>query len=142
MPCFSDDSNAIIFVVAISEYDQTLREDNKTNRLVEALELFDTIAMSKFFTKTSMILFFNKKDLFEQKIKISPLSAAFPQYTGPMSYKEAINFLKNQFSKLYRNKQKLYIHETCATDTNQVQQVFNSVIDTIIQENLKDTGML
>ena len=27
---FLDDVNAIIFVVAISEYDQSLREDNKT----------------------------------------------------------------------------------------------------------------
>lgn len=39
--------------------------------------------------------------------------------------------------ELYR-----YVHETCATDTNQVQVVINSVIDTIVQENLKDTGMI
>lgn len=54
-----------------------------------------------------------------------------------------MEFIKRQFVRLCRSKQqKIYIHETCATDTNQVQHVFNSVIDTIIQENLKDTGML
>uniref|UniRef100_A0AC34QZH6 Uncharacterized protein n=1 Tax=Panagrolaimus sp. JU765 TaxID=591449 RepID=A0AC34QZH6_9BILA len=139
---FFDDVNAIIFVVGISEYDQTLREDNKTNRLIEALELFDTISMSKFFVKSSMILFLNKKDLFEQKIAKTSLLVTFPSYKGGLNYKDGIEFLKFQFTKLYKNRQKLYIHETCATDTNQIQHIFNSVIDTIIQENLKDTGML
>ncbi|KAE9552925.1 hypothetical protein FO519_003867 [Halicephalobus sp. NKZ332] len=139
---FFDDVNAIIFVVGISEYDQSLREDNKTNRLIEALELFDTISMSKFFVKSSMILFMNKKDLFEEKIKKTSLNVTFPSYKGGLDYNDGIEFLKNQFSKLYKTRQKLYIHETCATDTNQIQHIFNSVIDTIIQENLKDTGML
>uniref|UniRef100_A0A914DJ31 Uncharacterized protein n=1 Tax=Acrobeloides nanus TaxID=290746 RepID=A0A914DJ31_9BILA len=61
---------------------------------------------------------------------------------GGLYYDEGIEFIKKQFGKLYRNRQKLYMHETCATDTNQVRHILNSAIDTIIQENLKDTGML
>lgn len=34
------------------------------------------------------------------------------------------------------------MHETCATDTNQVQLVISSVIDTIIQKNLQKAGMM
>ena len=37
------DVTAIIFVVASSSYDMTLREDCKKNRLQEAIELFDNI---------------------------------------------------------------------------------------------------
>mmetsp|Transcript_11677 Transcript_11677/g.20857 ORF Transcript_11677/g.20857 Transcript_11677/m.20857 type:complete len:298 (-) Transcript_11677:11-904(-) len=64
--CF-DGVTAIIFVGAISEYDQVLYEDKTQNRLVEAIELFDEICNSKWFQETSIILFLNKRDLFEQK---------------------------------------------------------------------------
>ncbi len=40
--CF-DDVTAVIFVAAISEYDQVLYEDPTQNRLMEALNLFDEI---------------------------------------------------------------------------------------------------
>uniref|UniRef100_A0A1I8BPJ0 DNK domain-containing protein n=1 Tax=Meloidogyne hapla TaxID=6305 RepID=A0A1I8BPJ0_MELHA len=59
-----------------------------------------------------------------------------------LNYEDGIAYLRKKFLRLYRNKQKLYIHETCATDTTQLESVFNSVLDTIVQENLQDTGML
>ena len=42
---------------------------------------FDSIC-NKFFIDTSIILFLNKKDLFVEKIKKSPLTICFPEYTG------------------------------------------------------------
>ena len=48
----------------------------------ESLKLFDSICNNKWFTDTSIILFLNKKDLFEEKIKKSPLTICFPEYTG------------------------------------------------------------
>lgn len=66
--CF-DDVTAVIFVAAISEYDQVLYEESGQNRMYEALDLFDEICNSRWFKDTSMILFLNKKDLFEQKMK-------------------------------------------------------------------------
>ena len=44
--CF-DGVQAIIFVAAISEYDQALFEDRETNRMTEALNLFAEIANSR-----------------------------------------------------------------------------------------------
>ncbi|RWS27524.1 Csa-Go2-like protein, partial [Leptotrombidium deliense] len=78
--CF-EDVTAIIFCVAMSEYDQVLHEDETTNRMQESLKLFDSICNNKWFTDTSIILFLNKKDLFEEKIKKSPLTICFPEYT-------------------------------------------------------------
>ena len=37
--------------------------------MVESLELFGSIVNNKFFTLSSFILFLNKRDLFEEKIK-------------------------------------------------------------------------
>jgi len=48
----------------------------------ESLKLFDSICNNKWFTDTSIILFLNKKDLFEEKIKKSPLTICFPEYAG------------------------------------------------------------
>lgn len=52
------------------------------NRMHESLKLFDSICNNKWFTDTSIILFLNKKDLFEEKIRKSPLTICFPEYTG------------------------------------------------------------
>ena len=52
------------------------------NRMTESLKLFDSICNNSWFKNASMILFLNKKDLFEEKIKWSPFSIGFPEYTG------------------------------------------------------------
>ena len=66
--CF-EDVTAIIFCAAMSAYDQVLYEDETTNRMHESMKLFDSICNNKWFTDTSIILFLNKKDLFESKIE-------------------------------------------------------------------------
>ena len=52
------------------------------NRMHESLKLFDSICNNKWFNDTSIILFLNKKDIFESKITKSPLSICFPEYSG------------------------------------------------------------
>lgn len=59
------------------------------NRMQESLKLFDSICNNKWFTDTSIILFLNKKDLFEDKIKKSPITICFPEYTGKI-FKQTI----------------------------------------------------
>lgn len=63
-------------------YDLVLAEDEEMNRMIESMKLFDSICNSKWFVETSIILFLNKKDLFEEKITRSPLTICFPEYTG------------------------------------------------------------
>lgn len=48
----------------------------------ESLKLFDSICNNKWFGDTSIILFLNKKDLFEEKILRSPLTICFNEYAG------------------------------------------------------------
>ena len=79
--CF-EGVTAIIFCVALSGYDLVLAEDEEMNRMMESMKLFDSICNNKWFVETSIILFLNKKDLFEQKIKYSPLSVCFPEFKG------------------------------------------------------------
>ncbi|VDO71096.1 unnamed protein product [Haemonchus placei] len=139
--CF-DNVNAVIYVAAISEYDQVLREDNKTNRLKEALLLFDGVINNQYFKDVSVILFLNKKDLFAEKILYVSDNSLSAERDGS-GYAASVAYIRRRFENaLTKHAKKPYVHETCATDTNQVQVVINSVIDTIVQENLKDTGMI
>lgn len=48
----------------------------------ESLKLFESIVNNRWFVETSVILFLNKKDLFEEKITTSPLTICFPDYSG------------------------------------------------------------
>nr|QKY89044.1 Gi alpha [Acanthopleura granulata] len=140
--CF-EGVTAIIFIVAMSEYDLTLAEDQEMNRMMESMKLFDSICNNKWFTDTSIILFLNKKDLFEDKIKKSPLTICFPEFTGANTFEEAAAYIQVQFENLNKKKdtKEIYTHFTCATDTNNVQFVFDAVTDVIIKNNLKDSGL-
>merc|ERR1711974_66909 len=68
MHCF-EDITAVLYCVGLSAFDQTLYEDNITNRLHESLKLFHEICQSKWFTYTAIILFLNKSDLFQIKLQ-------------------------------------------------------------------------
>uniref|UniRef100_A0A673X2T0 Guanine nucleotide binding protein (G protein), alpha activating activity polypeptide O, a n=1 Tax=Salmo trutta TaxID=8032 RepID=A0A673X2T0_SALTR len=139
--CF-EDVTAIIFCVALSGYDQVLHEDETTNRMHESMKLFDSICNNKWFTDTSIILFLNKKDIFEQKIKKSPLSICFPEYTGTGTFMEAVGHIQSQYESRNKSLQKeVYAHVTCATDTNNIQFVFDAVTDVIIANNLRGCGL-
>lgn len=139
--CF-EDVTAIIFCVAMSEYDQVLHEDETTNRMQESLKLFDSICNNKWFLETAIILFLNKKDLFQEKITRSPLTICFPEYTGEQTYQEAAAFVQAQFeAKNKSNEKEIYCHMTCATDTTNIQFVFDAVTDVIIANNLRNCGL-
>ncbi|NXS93212.1 GNAI1 protein, partial [Jacana jacana] len=145
--CF-EGVTAIIFCVALSDYDLVLAEDEEMakyegfgsffqlqNRMHESMKLFDSICNNKWFTDTSIILFLNKKDLFEEKIKRSPLTICYPEYAGSNTYEEAAAYIQCQFEDLNKRKdtKEIYTHFTCATDTKNVQFVFDAVTDVIIK---------
>ncbi|CAJ0968347.1 unnamed protein product [Ranitomeya imitator] len=140
--CF-EGVTAIIFCVALSDYDLLLAEDEEMNRMHESMKLFDSICNNKWFIDTSIILFLNKKDLFEEKISRSPLTICYPEYSGSSTYEEAAAYIQCQFEDLNRRKdtKEIYTHFTCATDTKNVQFVFDAVTDVIIKSNLVECGL-
>ncbi|KAJ3438515.1 guanine nucleotide-binding protein g(o) subunit alpha [Anaeramoeba flamelloides] len=140
--CF-EDITAVIFCASLSEYDQSLFEDESENRMRESLLLFDEVCNSRWFTDTSIILFLNKTDLFRKKIKTTDPKVCFPEYIGGCDFDTASEFIKDKFISLNKNKEKeIYPHFTCATDTDNIKFVFSAVKDIILQNNIKDIGMI
>ncbi|MEQ2194514.1 Guanine nucleotide-binding protein G(i) subunit alpha-2 [Xenoophorus captivus] len=140
--CF-EGVTAIIFCVALSAYDLVLAEDEEMVSLADfkmTANLLHSLVLRK---ETSIILFLNKMDLFEKKIEHSPLTICFPEYSGLNNYKEAAAYIQSKFEDLNKKKdtKEIYTHFTCATDTENVQFVFDAVTDVIIKNNLKDCGL-
>jgi len=79
--CF-ENVTSIMFLAALSEYDQVLVESDNENRMEESKALFRTIITYPWFTNSSVILFLNKKDLLEEKIMHSHLVDYFPEFDG------------------------------------------------------------
>lgn len=139
--CF-ENVTSIIFCVALSEYDQVLLEESNQNRMMESLVLFDSVVNSRWFMRTSIILFLNKVDLFRQKLGRSPLSNYFPDYSGGDDIGRASKYLLWRFNQVNRAHLNLYPHLTQATDTSNIRLVFAAVKETILQNALRDSGIL
>lgn len=141
--CF-ENVTSIIFLVALSEYDQILFESENENRMEESKALFKTIITYPWFQHSSVILFLNKKDLLEEKIMYSHLVDYFPEYDG--AQRDAIaarEFILRMFVDLNPDSEKIiYSHFTCATDTENIKFVFAAVKDTILQSNLREYNLV
>ncbi|KAI9333252.1 guanine nucleotide binding protein, alpha subunit [Obelidium mucronatum] len=139
---YFDDVNAIIFLVAISSYDQVCTEDNVTNRITEAHNLFGSICNHPIFKNTAIVLFLNKIDLFKEKVARFPISTYFPKYKGPNDYTTGKEFFGTMFMSINKYPdRKIYVHFTWATDTKQTRKVLETVNKIIMNANLQEAGI-
>ncbi|GBG32324.1 Guanine nucleotide-binding protein subunit alpha [Hondaea fermentalgiana] len=167
--CF-DNVTAVIFVAAISEYDQVLYEDQSMNRQDESVALFKEMCESKWFRDKSMILFLNKRDLFREKLQYSPfrvVDGPNPRnvdYQGPENvpgtasatdgtaefeqvYMATTKYLTDLYkhagtATVSKSNREIYVKVTAATDTDQVRVVMESAKDIVLRSNLLDNGFM
>ena len=125
---------AVMFLVAISEYDQVLQNQN---RLQESLSLFETIITYPWFVKSSIIVIFNETDLFQEKIMTSDIVKYFPAYSGPARDPEAgKSFIASLFLSANTDpERRIFHHFTCATDTENLRRMFEDVKTHVLEEN-------
>ena len=131
-------------------------------RLKESINLFD-IACNRRYPEKPIILFLNKKDLFEEQIKKVDLNVCFPTYkgarkdahiserphsqvidataTGGKDAKSALDFIRWKFKSMVKDKEKdIYIKETTATDPKNMEHILNSVYEIVLRQNLTQSG--
>ncbi|KKK15754.1 hypothetical protein P175DRAFT_0180027 [Aspergillus ochraceoroseus IBT 24754] len=135
--CF-EGVQCLLFMVALSGYDQCLVEDQNANQMHEAMMLFESLVNGEWFKRKPIILFLNKIDLFKGKLQISPISKHFPDYNGSnMDFDAATSYFSDRFRGINRiPDREIYIHHTNATDTTLLKATMDSVQDMIIQKNL------
>jgi len=95
--------------------------------LQESINLFEIILKYEWFQNTATMLFLNKKDLFEDKIKKQPLNSCFSDFTKPNNYENGVEFIKNKFELLneHSDVRTIFCHLTCATSTENIKVTEN-----------------
>ncbi|KAF8370356.1 hypothetical protein PRIPAC_76785 [Pristionchus pacificus] len=162
--CF-DGVAAVMFVASMAAYDQKLDESEVAiepvlhdaipaaaaattikhlpNRLRDSAHLFGEMLRSKFLLSSAFILFLNKKDLLSKKLISQPLGKYIKGYDGKTT-EDASDFIRQYFLKRKSKKDKdraIYGHYTCATDTKNVEFVFNAACDIVFKKNISKSGM-
>uniref|UniRef100_A0A3B1JBL1 Guanine nucleotide binding protein (G protein), alpha 13b n=1 Tax=Astyanax mexicanus TaxID=7994 RepID=A0A3B1JBL1_ASTMX len=138
--CFCVGKNITCFQNNNNKASEVLMEDRLTNRLMESLNIFETIVNNRVFSNVSIILFLNKTDLLEEKVKTVAIKDYFSDFTGdPHNLEEVKDFLVTCFRNKRRDQQQkpLYHHFTTAINTENIRLVFRDVKDTILHDNLK-----
>eukprot|EP01083_Nonionella_stella_P074819 203068_1 len=139
---------AVIFIASLSCYDAVLPEDTEVNQMTDQIELFGNIINNRTLHQVAMILFLNKKDLFQKKYCIDkiPLNKCefFEDYTDHnCDYTRASKYICDVFQAVDRSQErKIFTHLTCATDTNNIDTVFKDVREIIMQQSLVASGLL
>jgi len=145
--CF-EGVDAVMFIISLSDYNQTLWEDETTNRMLEAEKLFGEMLNNVFFRETPFIVFFNKLDLFKEKLKKVSLAEAYKEYSPPKEAEtdaakeeHALTFIQNRFKSQDKTKNReITTFETTATDTDLVRNVLDTVKRNILKAIMKDMG--
>ncbi|KAJ7864609.1 guanine nucleotide binding protein, alpha subunit, partial [Mycena olivaceomarginata] len=130
---------SVIFCVPLSDYDEL--EENGQNRMRRSLALFERIINNPYFTRTSIILFFTKLDIFRDKVTTgkAPLERHFPEYIGGPDVNKAAKYVLWRFMQQNRARLSVYPHLTQATDNSCTRLVLAAVKETILQNALKDS---
>ncbi|KAH8380081.1 hypothetical protein KR009_008850, partial [Drosophila setifemur] len=158
---------AVLFLISCSEFDQNLREDPTQNRLQEALKLFRAVWQNRFLASAGLIVFLNKYDIMERKIRAGKhIVDYFPEYeeftkrpqqdncfdesdwTKMFIKQKLVDITQEPFKRHSRNQVDLgtsdrecYYHFTVATDTRCIRDVFFDVQKMILSENVSSTGL-
>jgi GTPase SAR1 family protein len=106
-----------------------LYEDDETNRILESMDIFDSIVNSEVFKTKPIVLLLNKIDLFKEKIKSFPLKNTFSDYEGEDDYGKAVEFIENKFISLNKfDKNRIRIFKFSALETKEVEDIMTNVI--------------
>ncbi|CCA70129.1 related to guanine nucleotide-binding protein alpha-4 subunit [Serendipita indica DSM 11827] len=144
MPYF-DASDAIIFIANVAAFDQTLEEDPTMNRMEDSLRLFRELVRSPILKDVNIILFLNKVDLLDAKLKSGiQLARYFRRYGERANDTEAVlKYFRAKFGAIYAKytpsqTSRVYtVHETSLIDRESTKDILQTVSKTIIQAHVQ-----
>jgi len=133
---------AVIYCIAVDEYDMNLAEATGVNRMLEALQLFADVTATGVLQSVPIILFFNKVDLLKEKLQTGSTPAnIFNEYKGGQDFDACMKFLQQKFMSVAPETVSMYPHHTCAIDRENIRFVWRVAKDLIMKENVSALGL-
>jgi len=136
---FFENTTSIIFCSSLLDYDKW---ENGQWLLLTSLDLFESLVNSRWFLRTSIVLFLTGIEKFNVKLLKVPLENYFPEYTGGADFNKAAKYILWRFLQTNRARLNVYPHITDVFDTSSIRLVFITVKETILQNALKESGII
>eukprot|EP00842_Homolaphlyctis_polyrhiza_P004491 jgi/Hompol1/5042/HPOL_000733-RA len=141
---FFDYCHGILFVASLSSFDQTLSESEEPiNRMTDAIELFGQVVNNKVLAKSDIMLFLNKRDLFEAKLERVRFADYFEKYMGANDPDNVAKYIAALFKAQNRDpERKFLLHRTCCIDQVSMEVIVSRMIETLTITALNSIGAL
>lgn len=134
-PCPNRGVKAIMFIINVADYDQTLSEESSRNRLQADFDLFDSVANIPEVKEMPIILLLNQVDEFKKKLGSIALRDFFPDYMDGPDYASDVGYVVKKLVELSpRTNSQIYAHVVDEAPIKMLDFLIEAVKDILEQQ--------
>lgn len=150
-----EDSRAVIFVVALSDYDQVWYDGSGVvhNRMKASRDIFESLIKHPSFKSIPFILLLNKYDILEEKINRVPLTVCdwFEDFNPLRAHNThlhmanyAYHYIAVKFKDIYSSitDEKLFVWPTMALNNITVDEAFKYIREVLRWDEIKNENLI
>ncbi|ETO26439.1 hypothetical protein RFI_10696 [Reticulomyxa filosa] len=146
------DIDVVVYVMSLSGYDQTTFEDISVKCYDESFAVFTQLSETDVFENTDFVVFLNKIDLFQEKLKSTPFTVYDPSFDKSSQHnpEKIVHYVQNRFEQIWSKDvdelstrmRTLFFHLTCSLDTKVMQTVIADVHHSLIKREMDKASLI